>query len=111
MPRPRPLPSDDALLSAAEAAALVKVSRSRWDGYSRRFSALVRGRRVVQANPEGPGVTRWLRSAVIEHMHRELVRDRKPRRATPRRAPSPTCDADPGADSSRTPSEAATSPP
>lgn len=75
MPRPRPLPTDDSLLSAAEACALVKVSRSRWDCYAKRFPALVRGRRIVQANPSGKGVYRWLRSAVIEHMHNELARE------------------------------------
>src|SRR5690606_17687077 len=31
MPRPRELPSDDCLLSAAEAGAICKVSRSRFD--------------------------------------------------------------------------------
>jgi len=76
MPRPRQLPLEDALLSAAEACALVKVSRSRWDTYARRFKALTRGRRVVQANPAGKGVVRWLRSAVIEHIHLELTFDR-----------------------------------
>lgn len=84
MPRPRPLPPEDALLSAAEASALVHVSRSRWDAYARRFPALVRGRRIVQVNPEGKGVYRWLRSAVIEHMHRELARERPPAPRTKR---------------------------
>jgi hypothetical protein len=77
VPRPRPLPSDDALLSAEEACALVHVSRSRWDAYAARFHALVRGRRIVQVNPKGKGVTRWLKSAVIEHMHHELARERE----------------------------------
>jgi hypothetical protein len=76
VPRPRPLPLDDALLSAEEASTLVKVSRSRWDAYAHRFHALVRGRRIVQANPHGKGVVRWLRSAVIAHMHLELARER-----------------------------------
>lgn len=75
MPRPRPLPPEDALLSAAEACALVKVSRSRWDCYAKRFPALVRGRRIVQVNPQGKGVYRWLRSALVAHMHNELARE------------------------------------
>lgn len=75
MPRPRPLPAEDALLSAAEACALVHVSRSRWDAYAKRFPALLRGRRIVQVNPTGKGVVRWLRSSVIEHMHHELDRE------------------------------------
>ena len=72
------LPPEDALLSAGEACALVHVSRSRWDAYAKRFRALTRGRRVVQANPSGRGVYRWLKSAVIEHMHVELANDRDP---------------------------------
>jgi hypothetical protein len=76
VPRPRPLPATDALLSAAEACALVHVSRSRWDAYALRFPALVRGRRIVQANPGGKGVVRYLRSALVEHMHTELARER-----------------------------------
>lgn len=78
MPRPRQLPLEDALLSASQAGGLVHVSRSRWDAYSKRFPALIRGRRIVQANPRGKGVARWLRSAVIEHMHDELEGDRAP---------------------------------
>lgn len=78
MPRPKAYPVADALLSAAEAGGLVHVSRSRWDAYARRFPALVRGRRIVHANPGGKGVARWLRSAVIAHMHDELERDRAP---------------------------------
>jgi len=76
MPRPRILPTEDALLSAVEACALVHVSRSRWDAYARRFKALSRGRRVVQANPGGKGVVRYLRSSIIEHIHIELTFDR-----------------------------------
>jgi len=76
MPRPRQQPLEDALLSAGEACALIHVSRSRWDGYASRFAALKRGRRIVQANPNGKGVVRWLRSAVIAHMHLELTYDR-----------------------------------
>ncbi len=76
MPRPRQLPTDDALLSAAEASALVKVSRSRWDGYVKRFPTLLRGRRLVRVNPEGKGVMRYLRSAVVEHVHIDPPRDR-----------------------------------
>jgi len=76
VPRPRALPVEDSLLSAAEACALVHVSRSRWDAYARRFKALIRGRRIVRANPGGKGVVRYLRSSVIEHMHVELSFDR-----------------------------------
>jgi hypothetical protein len=75
MPRPRPIPVEDKLLAAGEAGDLLHVSRSRWDGYWRRFPALVRGCRVVQANPQGRGVRRWLRSALVEHMHCELARE------------------------------------
>ncbi len=78
MPRPKAYPENDALLSAAEAGGLVHVSRSRWDAYARRYPALVRGRRIVRANPTGKGVARWLRSSVVEHMHDELERDRAP---------------------------------
>lgn len=78
MPRARILPLEDSLLSALEACGLVHVSRSRWDAYARRYPALVRGRRIVRANPDGKGVARWLRSAVIEHMHDELERERAP---------------------------------
>lgn len=78
MPRPRQLPLEDSLLSATEACGLVHVSRSRWDAYARRYPALRRGRRIVQANPTGKGVARWLRSAVIQHMHDELACERSP---------------------------------
>lgn len=78
MPRARILPTDDALLTAAEAGALVHVSRSRWDAYARRYQILVRGRRIVRANPNGKGVSRWLKSAVIQHIHLELASDRDP---------------------------------
>jgi len=78
MPRHRPLPPEDALLNAVEASSLVKVSRSRWDAYVKRFPALLRGRRIVQVNPTGKGVARYLRSAIVEHIHRELPRDREP---------------------------------
>lgn len=77
MPRQRPLPLDDALLNASEACAICKVSRSRWDTYAKRFQALLRGCRIVQVNPTGKGVARWLKSAVIEHIHRELPRERE----------------------------------
>ncbi len=53
----------------------MKVSESRWDGYWKRFPALKRGCRIVQVNPQGKGVRRWLRSAVIQHMHTELARE------------------------------------
>ena len=76
MPRPRPVPIDDALLNAEEASALCKVSRNRWDNYVKRFPTLLRGRRNVQVNPTGKGVYRYLKTAVIEHMHYDLVRDR-----------------------------------
>ena len=65
-------------MSATEACGLVHVSRSRWDAYARRYPALRRGRRIVHANPGGNGVARWLRSALVEHMHDELERDRAP---------------------------------
>ncbi len=77
MPRPRPYPLDDALLSAEEACALVHVSRSRWDAYARRFHVLLRGQRLLQVTPGGRGSMRWLKSAVIEHMHTELARERE----------------------------------
>lgn len=76
MPRPRPLPTDDALLSMAEAGALCKVSAKRWPAYAERFPVLRRSKRVVQVNPTGTGVDRWLKSGVIEHMHRELARQK-----------------------------------
>lgn len=83
MPRLRPsLPTDDALLDMREAGALCKVHWKRWPAYAERFPALQRALRVVQVNPEGQGVKRWLKSAVIEHMHLELGRDQ--RRAAPR---------------------------
>lgn len=78
MPRPRILPTEDGLLSAAEASGLVKVSRSRWDAYVKRFPTLLRGRRLVRVNAEGKGVMRYLKSAVIEHIHLELANDRPP---------------------------------
>jgi hypothetical protein len=78
MPRPRPLPSDDQLLDAEAARTLIIVSKSRWDGYWKRYPALVRGCRIVQVNPQGKGVRRFLRSAVIEHIHNELARERWP---------------------------------
>lgn len=78
MPRVRQLPPDDALLDKEEARTLVKVSDSRWDGYWKRFPALVRGSRIVRVNPKGQGVRRWLRSALVEHMHTELASEREP---------------------------------
>lgn len=80
MPRPRELPTDDCLLSAAEAGAICKVSRSRWDGYVARFTLLRRGRRLVQVTPGGRGTIRYLKSAVIAHLHLELACERE---ATP----------------------------
>jgi hypothetical protein len=76
VPRPRQIPPEDALLSAAEASGLVKVSRSRWDAYVKRFPTLLRGRRLVRVNPDGKGVMRYLKSAVIEHIHVDLPQDR-----------------------------------
>ncbi len=78
MPRPRELPNEDCLLSAAEAGAICKVSRSRWDSYVARFPLLMRGRRLVQVTPGGRGTMRYLRSAVIAHLHLELSADREP---------------------------------
>ena len=77
MPRPRELPTDDCLLAAGEACGLCKVSRSRWDGYSKRFPLLLRGRRLVQVTPGGRGTMRWLKSAVIAHLHFELTSERE----------------------------------
>ena len=78
MPRARELPADDRLLSAGEAGAMCKVSRSRWDSYSARFQLLLRGRRLVQVTPGGRGTMRWLKSAVIAHLHLELASEREP---------------------------------
>ena len=78
MPRPRELPTDDCLLSAAETGAICKVSRSRLDGYVKRFPLLMRGRRLVQVTPGGRGTIRYLKSAVIAHLHLELASDREP---------------------------------
>lgn len=78
MPRQRPIPLDDVLLNAIEACTICKVSRSRWDDYAKRYTALIRGCRIVQVNPTGKGVARWLKSAVVEHIHRELPREREP---------------------------------
>ena len=78
MPRPRELPAEDCLLSAAEAGAICKVSRSRWDSYSKRFPLLMRGRRLVQVTPGGRGTMRYLKSAVIAHLHLELSGEREP---------------------------------
>lgn len=78
MPRPRELPTEDCLLSAAEAGAICKVSRSRFDAYVRRFPLLMRGRRLVQVTPGGRGTIRYLKSAVIAHLHLELVSEREP---------------------------------
>lgn len=78
MPRPREIPTDDRLLSAAEAGAICKVSRSRFDGYVKRFPLLMRGRRLVQATPGGRGTMRYLKSAVIAHLHLELTAERDP---------------------------------
>jgi hypothetical protein len=82
MPRvSQALPLDDALLSKAECGALCKVEKDRWPAYAQRFPALRRALRVVQVNPEGRGVDRWLKSAVIEHMHRELAHSKDELRA------------------------------
>lgn len=78
MPRPRELPADDCLLSAAEAGAICKVSRSRFDAYAKRFPLLIRGRRLVQVTPGGRGTMRYLKSAVIAHLHIELSAYREP---------------------------------
>lgn len=87
MPRARPLPADDSLLCRLVAGAMVGVSKSRWDSYAARFDTLRRGRRVVQVNPEGKGVYRWLKSAVIEHIHLELANERPP--SLPKAAAAP----------------------
>lgn len=78
MPRPRQVQIDDCLLSAEEAGAICKVSRSRWDSYSKRFPLLVRGRRLLQVTPGGRGTMRWLKSAVVSHIVFELTSDRAP---------------------------------
>lgn len=59
---------------------MCKVSRSRWDSYVARFTLLMRGRRLVQVTPRGRGTMRYLKSAVIAHLHLELAseRDRAP---------------------------------
>ena len=77
MPRPRTLPLDDALLSIEEASALCKVSDSRWTDYVKRYPALLRGQRLVQINPGNRGTMRWLKSALIEHIHTELPSERE----------------------------------
>ena len=70
------LPPDDELLPAAEAARICAVPESRWGDYWRRWPSLRNGSRVVRgSNPDGAGVRRWLRSACIEHMHRELLQE------------------------------------
>ena len=87
MPRPRnPLPADDALLSKAECGALCQVEKDRWPAYAQRFPVLRRALRVVLVNPNGTGVNRWLKSAVIEHMHREMPREKPRQRAVPAKA-------------------------
>lgn len=87
MPRARPLPADDALLCRQLAGAMVGVTKSRWDAYAARFECLRRGRRVVQVNPEGKGVFRWLRSSIVAHMHTELANDRPPTPKAPKPEP------------------------
>lgn len=76
MPRAR-LPLDDGLLTAGEAAARICISKNRWWTYYRRHECLVRGRRVVRVDEDGRGVYRWLRSAVIAHIHNELPSTRE----------------------------------
>ena len=71
MARTKPLPVQDALLTARLAAALIGMSKSRWWAYARRYPALVRGRRFVSVMG-GKQSPRWLQSALVEHMHLEL---------------------------------------
>ena len=56
---------------------MCKVSRSRFDAYAKRFPLLMRGRRLVQATPGGRGTIRYLKSAVIAHLHLELACERE----------------------------------
>lgn len=80
MPRPKVvLPADDVLLNKAECGAMCKVEKDRWPGYAQRFPILRRGMRVVRVNPDGVGRRRWLKSAVLEHMHSEMPRTQAPR--------------------------------
>jgi len=76
---PQPLPVDEVLLNRTECGTMCKVSPKRWKGYADRFPVLLRGRRVVKVNPDGEGRFRWLRSAVLEHLQREMPRDRDPK--------------------------------
>lgn len=57
---------------------MCRVSPKRWKNYADRFPVLRRGQRVVKVNPSGSGVYRWLRSAVLEHMQREMPREKDP---------------------------------
>lgn len=79
MPRPRTIPPDDALLSKAECGAMCKVEKDRWPRYADRFPILRGAKRVVKVNPAGIGVDRWLKSAVLLHMHHEMPREKEPR--------------------------------
>jgi len=58
---------------------MCKVEKDRWPAYAERFDALRAGRRFVRVNPSGPGVKRWLKSAVLRHMHEEMARERSTR--------------------------------
>lgn len=73
MARAPVLPTRDRLLSKRACARLLGFHVTYWNRYYRQFTRLVRGRRYRSAKPGGKGVPRWLESAVIAHMHLDLV--------------------------------------
>lgn len=68
--------AEDALLTAAECGALLGgVSEQNFPEYASRWPALRDGTRIVRVGgPRSRGRTRWLKSAVVEHLRSELLR-------------------------------------
>ena len=73
MPR-HTLPLDDELLTAKDAAAILKMHVDAWSNRAKPDEppSLRHGLRRPRVGAQSRGVYRWLRSAMIEHIHREL---------------------------------------
>lgn len=87
--RPTALPvlqvptGEDPFLTAAEAAAQIGISESRFWTYYKRFALLLSGRRITEATPGAKGRTKWLQSYVTAHKHLEMRRARDEQAAKP----------------------------
>jgi hypothetical protein len=71
-PKAPPLPTDDFLLDAEQAAKRLGMSTNRFHGYWRRWRLLIEGACARSVSGEGAGHLRWSLWFVVRHIHEEL---------------------------------------